>query len=122
MGLKEVLRSLAGRKAPEAAPPAEPPAKAEKPKKTCKSCGKTFSYDPKAGFVPNFCKECKQRMVKEKEEKQKSGAEREIKRKCRECGKFFTFPSTTARYPSYCSNCRKRHQAEMKAKYQRKKA
>ena len=103
----------------EAAPAV--PAAAARIKKTCKACGKTFSVDPSWEFVPNYCKECKQKFVKEKEEKQRAGTPRKIKRKCRECGNFFTFDSTLARYPSYCPNCRKRHKEAQKAKYSRKK-
>ncbi len=90
-------------------------------KKTCKKCGKTFSYDPSWDHIPNYCKNCRRQFTQEKEEKQRAGAPRKIKRKCRECGKFFTFPSTLPHYPNYCSNCRKAHQASMKAKYNRKK-
>jgi len=104
--------------------PAEAPAAPEAAavlKKTCKNCGKTFSVDPAWGFVPTFCKECKQRMAKEKEMKQKAGELRDIKRKCKACGKFFTFPSDTAIYPTYCPNCRKRRQLAQKEKFARKK-
>jgi predicted Zn-ribbon and HTH transcriptional regulator len=104
---------------PEAPPPAPMPVKL---KKTCKNCGKTFTVDPAWGFVPTFCKDCKQQMAKEKETRQRAGALREIKRKCKDCGKFFTFPSDTARYPVYCPDCRKRNQAAKKEKYSRKKA
>ena len=103
----------------EPAEPAPPPAPVPQ-KKTCKKCGKTFTVDPSWGYVPTFCKDCKQQLVKEKEREQRAGELREIKRKCKACGKFFTFPSDTARYPSYCPNCRKRHQAAMKEKYSRK--
>ena len=122
MGLISRLRDLFRKKTePEKAP--EAPAKAgnTRLKKACKACGKIFSYDPSWDFVPNYCKECKQKFVKEKEEKQKAGAPRKIKRKCKECGNFFTFDSTLARYPSYCPNCRKRHKEAQKAKYSRKK-
>ena len=120
MGLTEKLRNLF-RKTPEQPP--EPPEKTggDRVKKTCKMCGKTFSWDPGRGFVPNYCKDCKQKLVREKEEKQRAGAPRQIRRECRECGKIFTFPNTTARYPSYCPNCRKRHSEAQKAKYSRKK-
>ena len=106
------------------APSAQPSgtASSARLKKTCKKCGKTFSYDPAWDHIPNYCKDCRQQFAREKEEKQRAGAPRKIKRKCRECGKFFTFPSTLPHYPNYCSNCRKAHQASMKAKYNRKKS
>ncbi len=88
-------------------------------KRTCKGCGKTFSIDPSWEFIPNYCKECKQKFAREKEEKQRAGSRRQIRRKCRNCGKFFTFPNTLPHYPNYCSNCRKAHQAAMKEKYGR---
>jgi len=122
MSLFEKLKNMF-RKAPEPAKAPEIPVKAENTrlKKACKECGKMFSYDPSWEFVPNYCKDCKQKFKKEKEEKQRSGAPRKIKRKCKECGNFFTFPNTLAHYPSYCPNCRKRHKEAQKAKYSRKK-
>ena len=122
MGWINQLKNLF-RKAPEPEKAPAPPAKegSTRQKKACKACGKMFSYDPSWDFIPNYCKECKQKFMKEKEEKQRAGAPRKIKRKCRECGNFFTFPSTLARYPSYCPNCRKRHKEAQKAKYSRKK-
>lgn len=120
MGLIDKLKNLF-KKEPEPQKALEAPEKAARQKKTCKGCGKQFSYDPSWDFVPNYCKECKQKFVKEKEEKQRAGAPRKIKRKCRECGNYFTFDSMLARYPSYCPNCRKRHKEAQKAKYSRKK-
>ena len=121
MSLFEKLKNLL-RKAPEPEKAPEIPVKAENTrlKKACKECGKMFSYDPNWEFVPNYCKDCKQKFKMEKEEKQRSGAPRKIKRKCKECGNFFTFPNTLAHYPSYCPNCRKRHKEAQKAKYSRK--
>ena len=121
MGLMEKLKALFGRKPePEKAP--EPPRKPEdnRQKKACKACGKMFSYDPSWEFVPNYCKDCKQKFIREKEEKQRAGAPRKIKRKCKECGNFFTFPNTLEHYPNYCPNCRRRHKEAQKAKYSRK--
>jgi len=115
-------------KAPAAPTPVAGPVEAAgKPdgarlKKTCRECGKAFFYDPSWEHVPNYCKECRTRFAREKEEKQRAGAPRRIKRKCKACGKFFTFPNTLAHYPNYCNDCRKRHQAEMKDKYSRKAA
>ena len=118
----KLLEKIRGflREEPETPPEAPAPAAPEKWKKTCKKCGKTFTVDPAWGYVPTFCKDCKQQLVKEKEMKQRAGAPREIKRQCKACGKFFTFPSDTARYPTYCPDCRKRRQAAMKDKYSRK--
>ena len=90
-------------------------------KRTCKGCGKNFSYDPTWDHIPNYCKDCKKKYTAEREEKQRAGAPRKIKRKCKACGRYFTFPNTLEHYPNYCSNCRKKHQAEMKAKYSRGK-
>lgn len=115
MKLLDKIRGFLREEEPLPPPPA--PEAPSRLKKTCKKCGKPFSYDASLDHVPNFCKDCKQLMMKEKEMAQRAGPAREIKRKCKECGKFFTFPSSTARYPSYCPNCRKRHQAAMKAKY-----
>ena len=122
MGLIDKLKSLF-RKAPEPEKAPEPAAEGHNArlKKACKACGKMFSYDPSWQFIPNYCRDCKQKFMKEKEEKQRAGAPRKIKRKCRECGNYFTFPNTLAHYPSYCTNCRKRHQETQKAKYSRKK-
>ena len=90
-------------------------------KKTCKQCGKTFTVDPSWGFVPTFCKDCKQKMSNDKELAPREGPRRDIKRKCKTCGKFFTFPSDALHYPTYCPNCRKRRQTAMKEKYKRTK-
>ena len=98
------------------------PAALEKLRKTCKSCGKTFTVDPSWEHIPNYCKDCKKKFVAEKEAKQRSGAPRKIKRTCKECGRVFTFPNTLAHYPNYCGNCRKAHQVKMKEKYARRKA
>ena len=121
MSLLEKMKNWFGKKeSPEAQKTAVQESGSQKPvrlKKTCKSCGKTFSYDPSWDHIPNFCKDCKQKLVREKEEKQRAGKPRQIKRTCKKCGKFFTFPSTLPHYPNYCNNCRKIHQAEMKAKY-----
>ena len=122
MGFKGFLKAMfAGKKEAVKAP--EPPAAQQdtRRKKTCKNCGKTFTYDTTWEFVPNYCKDCKKQFAQEKEEKQRAGAPRKIRRKCKECGNFFSFPNTLAHYPSYCPNCRKRHQAAMKEKYRRKK-
>ena len=119
MKLLKTIRGFLREEEEPAAPPA--PEEPEKLKKTCKKCGKTFSVDPAWGYIPTFCKDCKQQLAKEKETAQRAGALREIRRKCKACGKFFTFPSDTAHYPSYCPDCRKRHQAAMKEKYSRKK-
>ena len=122
MGLAEIIRGLFRKKeaAPaEPKPPREPQAGA-RPKKTCRGCGKEFSYDPSLEYVPNYCRECKKKFTQEKEAKQRAGAPRKIRRKCRACGKTFTFPNTLEHFPTYCGDCRKRHQAEMKAKYSRK--
>ncbi len=118
LGIIEKIRQLFSKKKeePEAAPAAAQP---QKIKKTCKGCGKTFNVDPSWEHIPNYCKECKQRFVKEKEERQRAGEARKIRRKCKSCGKFFTFPNTLAHYPNYCNNCRKAHQAVMKEKYGR---
>lgn len=119
MKLLEKIRGfLREEEAPEPPAPAEP----QKIRKTCKKCGKAFTVDPSWGYVPTFCKDCKQELAKEKETRQRAGDLREIKRKCKACGKFFTFPSDTVPYPTYCPDCRKRHQAQMKEKYSRKKA
>ena len=123
--LFEAIRRLFRRSAEtETAAPAPEQAQEKKnrKKKACKNCGKMFSYDPSWEHIPNYCRECKQKFAREKEEKQRSGAPRKIKRTCRQCGKVFTFPNTLEHYPNYCSNCRKRHQAEMKARYTGKKA
>lgn len=103
---------------PEAPRAPEPPVPL---KKTCKQCGKTFTVDPSWGFVPTFCKDCKQKMAKGKELAQREGPRRDIKRKCKTCGRFFTFPSDALHYPTYCPNCRKRRQTAMKEKYKRTK-
>ena len=116
MNLIEKIKGMFSRKAPAEAP--EQPTQApEKIKRTCKECGKTFTVDPSAQYIPNYCKECKQRFAREKEERQRAGNPQKIKRKCKNCGKFFTFPSTLPHYPNYCNNCRKAHQVQMKAKY-----
>ena len=122
MGLKGFLKALFGG-GKKADPAPEPPAPEQdtRRKKTCRNCGKQFTYDTTWEFVPNYCKDCKQQFAREKEEKQRAGEPRKIRRKCRECGRFFTFPNTLAHYPNYCPNCRKRHQAAMKEKYGRKK-
>ena len=91
--------------------------KTERIKKKCKECGKTFTVDPSWEHIPNYCKECRLRFAKEKEEKQRAGAPRKIKRTCRNCGRVFTFPNTLEHYPNYCTNCRKNRKQEMKAKY-----
>ena len=124
MKLIERIKALFGREPKKPAPAAEPaaPQPGVRLKKACKNCGRQFSYDPAWEHIPNYCKDCKRKFVQEKEEKQRAGAPRKIKRKCKACGKFFTFPNTLAHYPNYCNDCRKRHQAEMKAKYGRKKA
>ena len=119
MSLSEKLKNMFRKPAPQA--PAEAAGKpAARPQKTCKKCGKQFTYDPSMGFVPNYCKNCKEQAVREKEEKQRAGAPREIRRKCRDCGKFFTFPNTLPNFPKTCPNCRKAHQAAMKNRYSRK--
>ena len=120
MKLLDKVRGFLREEEPEAVPaPQEAPARL---KKACKKCGRTFPLDPALGYVPNFCKECKQSLAREKETKQKAGELRDIRRKCKTCGKFFTFPSDTAIYPTYCPNCRKRRQQAQKEKYARKKA
>ena len=69
MSLFEKLKNLFRKPAPQ-----EKPAEAAKAptrlQKTCKKCGKTFSYDPSWEFIPNYCKECKKQFAQEKEEKQ----------------------------------------------------
>ena len=85
MKLLEKIRGFLREEEPEA-PPA--PAAPEKLKKTCKKCGKAFSVDPAWGYVPTFCKDCKQQLAKEKEIRQRSGALRDVKRKCKACGEF----------------------------------
>ena len=127
MSFMDLIRRFFGkstRKAPETVPVSESPVagSSARPQKACKNCGRLFSYDPSWEHIPNFCKECKQKFAKEKEDRQRAGEPRKIRRKCKECGKFFTFPSTLAHYPNYCSNCRKQHQAAMKAKYSRKES
>ena len=133
MGLRDVIKGLFRKKEAPAAEPAPASAKAvpsgeqgKKPvarqQKKCMGCGKMFSYDPAWQFIPNYCKDCKQKFAKEKEEKQRAGEPRKIRRKCKQCGKYFTFPNTLEHYPNYCGACRKQHQAAMKAKYSRKKA
>ena len=119
MKLLEKIRGFLREDEPVEQPvPAEP----QKLKKTCEKCGKPFTVDPAWGFVPNFCKDCRQRIDREKEAKQRAGAPHDIRRQCKACGKFFTFPSDTARYPTYCPDCRKRRQAAQKEKYSRKKS
>ena len=116
MSLLDKIKAWFGKK--NQAPAQEPElAKPERIRKTCKGCGKTFRVNPEWEHIPNYCKECRQRFAKEKEEKQRAGAPRKIKRTCKKCGKVFTFPSTLEHYPNYCLNCRKSHQAAMKAKY-----
>ena len=117
MKLLEKIRGFLREEEPEAQPvPPEP----QKLKKTCQKCGKTFTVDPSWGFVPNFCKDCRQQLDKEKEARQRAGAPHNIKRQCKACGKVFTFPSTTDIYPTYCPDCRKRRRAAQKEKYSRK--
>ena len=119
MSLLEKIRGFMRYDEPEEpVPPKEP----EKLKKTCKKCGKAFTVDPAWGFVPNFCKDCRRQIDKEKEVRQRRGALRDIRRQCKACGKFFTFPSDTNPYPTYCPDCRKRRQAVQKEKYSRIKA
>ncbi len=121
MKLLEWIRSWLKPKPKEEARPAAPEIN-QKIRKTCKSCGKTFTVDPSWEHIPNYCKDCKKKFVAEKEAKQRAGAPRKIKRTCKECGRVFTFPNTLAHYPNYCGNCRKAHQAKMKEKYARRKA
>ena len=116
MKLLERIRALFGKKPSEPAPAPEEK-KPEKEKRVCRECGKSFTINPAWDHIPNYCKECRQRFAKEKEEKQRAGAPRKIKRTCKSCGKVFTFPNTLEHYPNYCLNCRKTHQAQMKAKY-----
>ena len=127
MSLKDFFNKLFHRKAaPEqkteqstgSAPAAGKP---QRLKKTCKNCGKTFSYDPAWDHIPNYCRDCREQFIREKEEKQRAGEPKKIRRKCRECGRFFSFPSTLEHYPRYCSNCRKQHKAAMKARFSRGK-
>ena len=119
MKLLEKIRGFLREEEPEPQPaPSEP----QRTKRACKKCGKTFTVDPAWGFVPNFCRDCRQEMDREKEKKQRAGALHDIKRQCKACGKVFTFPSDTVSYPNYCPDCRKRRQAEQKKKYSRKKA
>ena len=122
MNLPEKLKNLFGKSAIPAVPDEAAGKPSARPQKTCQKCGKLFSYDPSLGFVPNCCKSCKEQLIREKEEKQRAGAPREIRRKCRECGKYFTFPNTLQNFPRTCPNCRKTHQAAMKARYSRGKA
>ena len=116
MKLFERIRALFGKK-PSAPAPAPEEKKPEKEKRVCRECGKSFTINPAWDHIPNYCKECRQRFAKEKEEQQRAGAPRKIKRTCKSCGKVFTFPNTLEHYPNYCLNCRKTHQAQMKAKY-----
>ena len=119
----KLLDKIRGFLRPEEEPEASKAPEAPAPlKKACRQCGKTFTVDPAWGFVPTFCKDCRQKMAKEKEAAQRKGPLRDIRRTCKACGKFFTFPSDTLHYPSYCPDCRKRHQSAMKEKYSRKKA
>ncbi len=118
-GLIARIRALLSRKKPEESPLNQEEEKPNRIKKTCKECGKTFTVDPTWEHIPNYCKECRQRFSREKEERQRAGKPRQIRRTCRNCGKVFTFPSTLPHYPNYCSNCRKSHQASMKEKYGR---
>ena len=114
MKLLERIKALFGKKpVPAPAEPAEP----AKDRRVCKECGKTFTINPSWDHIPNYCKDCRQRFAREKEEKQRAGAPRKIKRTCKSCGKVFTFPNTLEHYPNYCLNCRKTHQARMKARY-----
>ena len=99
MKLLEKIRGFLREEEPETPSAAREP---QKFKKTCKKCGKAFTVDPAWGFVPTFCKNCRQQMDKEKEIRQRAGSPREIKRKCKACGKFFSFPSDTPNYPTYC--------------------
>ena len=118
MKLLEKLKALFGKKpaAPVPAPQSES-AGPKKVKRVCKGCGKSFPVNPAWEHIPNYCKDCKQRFAREKEEKQRTGAPRKIKRTCKSCGRIFTFPNTLEHYPNYCLNCRKTRQTQMKAKY-----
>ncbi len=119
MKLLEKIRGFLREDEPEAASQPQAP---EKRKEKCKKCGKSFTVDPAWGYVPNFCKDCRQQLSKEKETRQRAGELKDITRKCKTCGKFFTFPSNAASYPTYCPDCRKRNQAAKKEKYSRKKS
>ena len=111
----KLLDKIRGFLRPEEEPEASKAPEAPAPlKKACRQCGKTFTVDPAWGFVPTFCKDCRQKMAKEKEAAQRKGPLRDIRRTCKACGKFFSFPSDTLHYPSYCPDCRKRHQSAMK--------
>lgn len=127
MNLFQKIKALfhrGDRKISEEAPPTEKP-QGGRIQKNCKNCGKVFSVDPNWKHIPNYCRDCRQKFAREREEQQRQGPARRIKRICKQCGKVFTFPNTLAHYPSYCQNCRKSHQAAMKSKYgnpvQRKK-
>ena len=124
MNLIEKIKALFHRRPEKAAEPEQsvPQSAGGRLKKACKSCGRMLPYDPSWEHIPNYCKDCRKKFAQEKEQKQRAGAPRKIKRKCKACGKFFTFPNTLEHYPNYCNDCRKRHQAEMKAKFVRKKA
>ena len=58
----------------EEAEPAPAPKAPEKLKKTCKKCGKAFTVDPAWGFVPTFCKDCRQQLKKEKDADRSAGS------------------------------------------------
>ena len=64
MSLLQKIRGFLRYDEPEAPPAPEAPVPL---KKTCKQCGKTFTVDPAWGFVPTFCKDCKQQLAKDKE-------------------------------------------------------
>ena len=117
--LTDKLRGFLRREEPAGSAAPEPPAR---PVRTCKKCGKSFSVDPSLGYVPNFCRDCKQQLLKEKEQKQRAAAAKEVRRKCKACGKFFTFPGDAVSYPTYCPACRRGRRDAMKEKYSRRKA
>lgn len=119
MRLFDRIKALFHRKEPTPplqAPQAEAPGPA-KIRKECKACGKTFKVDPSWEHIPNYCRDCRQKFAREREEKQRQGAPRKIKRTCRQCGRVFTFPNTLQHYPNYCPNCRKQHRAAVKERY-----
>ena len=120
MKLTDKLRGFLRREEPAGSAAPEPPARP--PVRTCKKCGKSFSVDPSLGYVPNFCRDCKQQLLKEKEQKQRAAAAKEVRRKCKACGKFFTFPGDAVSYPTYCPACRRGRRDAMKEKYSRRKA
>ena len=88
--------------------------------KKCLKCGGIIKYNDAWTNVPNYCKECKEKLTAERVKKEAERKEKQAKWKekpCKQCGTTIRYNIEWTNIPNYCESCKKKFKEEKENNY-----